>query len=293
MSSTWTRRLRAELLTHPPERACCRRAEAATVCQLAEPGDEFTMTRLDLLLGVDAHGAGLTKRLGLLDGTGRRLAGLPPRLAAGTSSCCSAAVARGAVLAACSIYPRGTTLYLSLSCPGVEIAVAVAGALRRLSISTQLHPDGDGERIRVNDYAALLHTIGAGIMLSAWHANNPPAPQPQGGRPGLHRANVRRAQTAAATSVARTAAALDLLGEHAPTDLRAAGLLRLRHREVNLTAFGALSDPPLSKDTINGRLRRLHHLAEQHQQATGDSTPTPGAGPATILVSTGLAATVT
>ena len=49
-------------------------------------------------------------------------------------------------------------------------------------------------------------------------------------------------------------------------NMRDAGQLRLAHAEASLEELGRLSDPPLSKDTVAGRIRRLHML--ERKQST-------------------------
>jgi DNA-binding protein WhiA len=62
---------------------------------------------------------------------------------------------------------------------------------------------------------------------------------------------------------ARVARALEILGEEAPEHLAAAGQLRLEHKQASLEELGQLADPPLTKDAIAGRIRRLLALADK------------------------------
>ena len=57
--------------------------------------------------------------------------------------------------------------------------------------------------------------------------------------------------------------ALEVLGEDAPEHLLAAGRLRLEHGQASLEELGSLADPPLTKDAIAGRIRRLLALADK------------------------------
>ncbi len=77
-------------------------------------------------------------------------------------------------------------------------------------------------------------------------------------------ANAERSRTAAARASARVTAALHQLGDTVPADLAYTAQLRLHYSAASLTELGALSNPPVSKDTISGRLRRLLSLADHH-----------------------------
>lgn len=70
-------------------------------------------------------------------------------------------------------------------------------------------------------------------------------------------ANERRHRTATAYNVAATRKALRVLGKRARQRMAEAGKLRLALPNATLAELGALADPPLSKDAIAGRLRRL------------------------------------
>ena len=48
-----------------------------------------------------------------------------------------------------------------------------------------------------------------------------------------------------------------------PDHLRQAGLLRLEHKQASLEELGQLHDPPLTKDAIAGRIRRLLAMADK------------------------------
>ncbi|NED57543.1 DNA-binding protein WhiA, partial [Micromonospora aurantiaca] len=62
---------------------------------------------------------------------------------------------------------------------------------------------------------------------------------------------------------ARVARALEILGDDAPEHLVNAGRLRLEHKQASLEELGQLADPPLTKDAIAGRIRRLLAMADK------------------------------
>jgi DNA-binding protein WhiA len=82
-------------------------------------------------------------------------------------------------------------------------------------------------------------------------------------------ANLRRSARAAVASAARVARALDLLGGDIPGHLLTAGRLRLEHRQASLEELGQLADPPLTKDAVAGRIRRLLAMADRKAEELG------------------------
>jgi len=62
---------------------------------------------------------------------------------------------------------------------------------------------------------------------------------------------------------ARVERALEILGEDVPEHLRYAGGLRVAHKQASLDELGRLADPPMTKDAIAGRIRRLLAMADK------------------------------
>ncbi len=85
-------------------------------------------------------------------------------------------------------------------------------------------------------------------------------------------ANLRRSARAAVAAGARVERALEILGDDAPEHLIVAGQLRMKHRQASLEELGQLADPPLTKDAIAGRIRRLLALADRRAVETGVPT---------------------
>jgi len=85
-------------------------------------------------------------------------------------------------------------------------------------------------------------------------------------------ANLRRSARAAVTASARVERALEILGDSVPDHLRAAGRLRLEHRNASLEELGKVHEPPLTKDAIAGRIRRLLALADKTARSNGELT---------------------
>jgi DNA-binding protein WhiA len=82
-------------------------------------------------------------------------------------------------------------------------------------------------------------------------------------------ANLRRSARAAVAASARVRRALELLADDVPDHLLAAGRLRLEHTQASLEELGQLSDPPMTKDAVAGRIRRLLHMADKRAADLG------------------------
>src|SRR5213078_493601 len=94
-------------------------------------------------------------------------------------------------------------------------------------------------------------------------------------------ANLRRSAQAAVAACARVERALELLGDGVPDHLQYAGQLRLSHRDASLDELGHYADPPMTKDAVAGRIRRL--LAMADKRAIEEGVPnTESAVPAEI-----------
>src|SRR5699024_6351503 len=76
-------------------------------------------------------------------------------------------------------------------------------------------------------------------------------------------ANLRCSAQAAVAAGARVERALEILGEDVPEHLEYAGRLRLQHKHASLDELGRLADPPMTKDAIAGRIRRLLAMADK------------------------------
>ncbi|CAA9278787.1 MAG: Transcription_WhiA, partial [uncultured Actinomycetospora sp.] len=82
---------------------------------------------------VAADGDSLARQTGLLDQRGRPVRGLPPQVVSG-GVCDAEAAWRGAFLAHGSLTEPGRSSALEITCPGMEAAMALVGAARRLGV---------------------------------------------------------------------------------------------------------------------------------------------------------------
>ncbi|WP_436773774.1 DNA-binding protein WhiA [Yinghuangia sp. YIM S09857] len=216
---------------------------------------------------VAKDGDQLARQTGLLDGRGRPVRGLPPQVVSG-ATCDAEAAWRGAFLAHGSLTEPGRSSALEVTCPGSEAALALVGAARRLGISAKAREVRGVDRVVVRDgdaIGALLTRLGAHESVLAWEERR----MRREVRATANRlanfddANLRRSARAAVAAGARVQRALEILGDEVPEHLAAAGKLRLEHKQASLEELGGLADPPLTKDAVAGRIRRLLAMADK------------------------------
>jgi DNA-binding protein WhiA len=218
-------------------------------------------------------GEALARQTGLLDVRGRPVRGLPQNVVNGLV-CCAVAAWRGAFLAHGSLTEPGRSCALEITCPGPESALALVGAARRLGISAKAREVRGVDRVVVKDgdaIAALLTRIGAHASVLAWEERRVrrEVRATANRLANFDDANLRRSARAAVAAAARVTRALEILSEDAPGHLTSAGRLRLEHRQASLEELGGLADPPLTKDAIAGRIRRLLALADKRARDLG------------------------
>ncbi|ACY97763.1 MULTISPECIES: DNA-binding protein WhiA [Thermomonospora] len=219
------------------------------------------------------EGESLARQTGLIDNRGRPVRGLPRHVVAG-AACDAEAAWRGAFLAHGSLTEPGRSMSLEVTCPGPEAALALVGAARRLKVHAKAREVRGVDRVVVRDgdaISALLTRLGAHDSVLAWEERR----MRREVRATANRlanfddANLRRSARAAVAAGARVARALEILGDDAPPHLVAAGKLRLEHKQASLEELGQLADPPLTKDAIAGRIRRLLAMADKRASEIG------------------------
>ncbi|MDJ0315676.1 MULTISPECIES: DNA-binding protein WhiA [Arthrobacter] len=218
-------------------------------------------------------GEALARQSGLLDGRGRPVRGLPSAVVNG-STADAEAVWRGAFLAHGSLTEPGRSSALEVTCPGPEAALALVGAARRLDIAAKARDVRGVDRVVIRDgdtIAALLVRMGAHDTFLVWEERR----MRKEVRATANRlanfddANLRRSAQAAVAAGARVERALEILGEDVPDHLKYAGALRVAHKQASLDELGRLADPPLTKDAIAGRIRRLLAMADKKAKDMG------------------------
>lgn len=308
-----TAQVKSELASTAVPKACCRKAEVASLLRFAgglhivagrivveaevDTGAVARRLRRDIqevyghdsevlvmqgnnlrkgtsyVVRVAKDGEALARQTGLVDSGGRPVRGLPPQVVNG-ASCDSVAAWRGTFLAHGSLTEPGRSSALEVSCPGPEAALALVGAARRLGISAKAREVRGGDRVVIRDgeaIGALLTRLGAHESLLAWEERR----MRREVRATANRlanfddANLRRSARAAVAAGARAQRALEILGDDVPDHLKMAGDLRVEHRQASLEELGQLHVPPLTKDAIAGRIRRLLAMADKRAEDLG------------------------
>jgi len=222
---------------------------------------------------VAKDGEALARQTGLLDMRGRPVRGLPAQVVGGSVGDAEAAW-RGAFLAHGSLTEPGRSSALEVSCPGPEAALALVGAARRLGISAKAREVRGIDRVVVRDGEAigtLLTRMGAQDTRLTWEERR----MRREVRATANRlanfddANLRRSARAAVAAAARVERALDILADTVPNHLAAAGRLRVEHRQASLEELGRLAEPPMTKDAVAGRIRRLLSMADRKAKQDG------------------------
>ena len=215
----------------------------------------------------------LARQTGLLDSRGRPVRGLPANLVSGSLQEAQA-VWRGAFLAHGSLTDPGRSAALEITAPGNEAAMALVGIARRLGVTAKAREVRGVYRVVVREgeaIATMLTQMGAHTQVLRWEemrlrrevratANR---------LANFDDANLRRSAQAAVAAGARVERALEILGDQIPEHLRYAGELRLNHKQASLDELGHLADPPMTKDAIAGRIRRLLAMADKRAEDLG------------------------
>ena len=218
-------------------------------------------------------GETLARQTGLLDQRRRPVRGLPNRLTTGARDDL-AAVWRGAFLAAGSLSDPGRSASLEVASPSAEAAMALVGAGHRIGVAAKAREVRGAQRVVIRESDAIraaLVAMGAPSAAVEWERMR----QRREVRAGVNRlvnfddANLRRSAQAAVAACARVERALEILGDEVPEHLREAGDLRLAHRDASLDELGQHADPPLTKDAVAGRIRRLLAMADKRAALEG------------------------
>lgn len=222
---------------------------------------------------VSRDGEGLARQTGLIDVRGRPVRGLPPVVVNG-HLCDAEAAWRGAFLAHGSLMEPGRSASLEVTSPGSEAALALVGAARRLDIAAKAREVRGVDRVVIRDadaISALLTRLGAHDSVLAWEERRVrrEVRATANRLANFDDANMRRSARAAVAASARVERAMQILGDDIPDHLRTAGTLRMAHRQASLEELGQLSDPPMTKDAIAGRIRRLLAMADKLAREQG------------------------
>ncbi|MCI1261752.1 MAG: DNA-binding protein WhiA [Tetrasphaera jenkinsii] len=256
------RRLRREIATHYGHQSEVMVVAAGGL----RKGSRYVVRVVD-------GGETLARQTGLIDQRGRPVRGLPAKVVGG-SMCDAVAAWRGAFLAHGSLTEPGRSSALEVTCPGPEAALALVGAARRLEIPAKAREVRGVDRVVIRDgdaIGAMLTRMGAEDGRLAWEERR----MRREVRATANRlanfddANLRRSARAAVAAGARVQRAMEILGDEVPDHLRSAGELRLAHKQASLEELGQLADPPMTKDAVAGRIRRLLGMADRRAAELG------------------------
>lgn len=235
------------------------------------------------VIRVIEDGEALARQTGLVDSSNRPIRGLPPQVVNGPI-CDAEAAWRGAFIAHGSLTEPGRSSSLEITCPGPEAALALVGAARRLGIAAKAREVRGVDRVVIRDgdaIGALLTRLGAHESVMAWEERR----MRREVRATANRlanfddANLRRSARAAVAASARVQRAMEILGETIPDHLKEAGELRINHGQASLEELGSLATPPMTKDAIAGRIRRLLAMADKRAQELGIPDTEAGLSP--------------
>lgn len=223
---------------------------------------------------VEAGARDVVRRLRLVTVSGHPVVGLPPHIISGSVAEVEAAW-RGAFLAGGTLTEPGRSSTLEVASPCQEAALALVGLARRLSLTAKTRESRGVEKVYLRDGDAigvLLSRIGAHRARLVW--DNKRAlrqARPRGGQrlATFDDANTRRSAQAAAAASLRVERAMEILGDDVPEHLAEAGHLRVEYRHASLEELGRLADPPMTKDAVAGRIRRLLSLADKRAGELG------------------------
>ena len=216
----------------------------------------------------------LIRQTGLYYPTGKPVRGIHSRFISDSADV-AAAVWRGALITNGSLTDPGRSSSLEVSCPSNEVASSLVGLAKRLGVHGAKSREVRGVHrvvIREGDeISVLLTTIGASSIQAKWDSLRAKREVRSTANrlANFDDANLRRSAQAAVAAGARVARALEILGPDIPEHLKYAGELRLKHKQASLDELGHLANPPMTKDAVAGRIRRLLAMADKLAEDLG------------------------
>lgn len=225
------------------------------------------------LLRVAGHGELLARQTGLIDVKGKPVRGLPANLVSSTTDEAISAW-RGAFMAAGVLSDPSKMVSLEVVAPTNEAAMALVGLARRLDVPAKTREVRATHRVMVREPEAigsLMRLLGAEQAWLKWEEvrKKRGSQIPNQRLANFDDANLRRSAQAAVAAGARVQRALEILGAEVPEHLKYAGELRLEHQNASLDELGRLASPPMTKDAIAGRIRRLLAMADKKANDLG------------------------
>ncbi len=244
-----------------------------TECELITLAGSGSRRGTRYVMRIMEGGAELARKTGLLDPRGRPVRGMPPAVVNGTVADAAAAW-RGAFLSQGLLTEPGRSSALEVVAPGPEAALALVGAARRLGVTAKAREIRQADRVIIRDadtITKLLMVMGAEQTVKTWQKRHTTKEVRSSSNrlANFDDANLRRSAQAAVAASARVTRALEILGDDVPDHLKYAGRLRVEHQQASLDKLGRLAEPPMTKDAIAGRIRRLLAMADKRAKDLG------------------------
>lgn len=173
---------------------------------------------------------------------------------------------RGAFMAGAQLSDPERASSLEFPCPGEQSARDLMKILQHLGFESKMRRSRSALLVSLHnptDIEHLLTQIGAPQAASEWGSQRlDGVSRGKANRlANFDDANMRRSVEAAVAARAKVKHAFEVLGDEVPDTLRIAGELRLKYRSASLEELGQAANPPLTKDAVAGRLRRLLQLS--------------------------------
>jgi cell division protein WhiA len=222
------------------------------------PSGVETSTTFGLVITEDVHD--LLSDLGLVDGDGRPVGGLP----AGADP---TTIARASLLTISSCSAPGRPVHLEMRSPSQAVSEGLVAALRALDMDP--HRDPDRERLVIKSGPAVSRLLRqAGAPRAADEFDERRDRRELRNRAtrlsNADAANVRRSVEAAQAQLQAIEEAVARVGwAGLGEDLRALALARLVNPDASLTDLGALCEPPVSKSAVHRRMARITAIARE------------------------------
>lgn len=213
------------------------------------------------------QGGPFALQTGLLGADRRPVRGLPLAVLNGSNQDFIAAL-RGAFLAKGELSDPGRSSHLTIGCPGLEAAAQLVSMSRTVGVPATVKTIRGVQKLEIKDADAIERLL---VLMGAHHTSRDWSGKRSDGQKrgkanrlaNFDDANMRRSAKAAVEASAKVRHAFEVLGDDIPEKLRKAGQLRLDHKDASLDELGRLSDPPITKDAVAGRIRRLFQLSEK------------------------------
>lgn len=204
---------------------------------------------------------------GVLDGSGRPRAGVPPTLVA--RRCCVGSYLRGAFLTHGSVSEPRAPVHLEVRVPDRTTARGIRALVERLDASARVRAHRGAFAVYAKDgpsVGRLLAAMGANDGYLEWEQGSVwKSVRGEANRlANCDQANARRTARAAMEQRAWAERALAAYGERGlPPALGEIANLRLANPDATLEELGRLCRPPVTKPAVADRLRRLGRMAEE------------------------------